>query len=214
MKFANIFIGISTVVVLSVSVNARTIRDFFISDSSNVFELIDPNTRLDLLDYFDEGKLISTRNNLGDGTQLVSVTPNFISINTTKSSNIEMYLLTEGKDSLIILNTTLKLPASEGKISIYNKDWEKIDTKKHFKHPKIADFIKKTATKSQIQSINETVDFPIISYTINPANGNITATQNMAQYMSKDDYAKISPYLTDSISYQLKGKKYTLLKGK
>ncbi|MBR1881739.1 MAG: DUF3256 family protein, partial [Muribaculaceae bacterium] len=53
---------------------ARTVRDFFASEPGDVFMLIQPNMRLDLMDYYDSGQRVFATNNLGNGTQLDTIT--------------------------------------------------------------------------------------------------------------------------------------------
>ena len=59
--------------------------------------------------------------------------------------------------------------------------------------------------KTKKETVLEAIDFPIVSYTINPDKATIIARHGLSEYMSKEDYKKIKPYLQDSINYTLQG---------
>ncbi|MGN0231259.1 MAG: DUF3256 family protein [Muribaculaceae bacterium] len=53
---------------------------------------------------------------------------------------------------------------------------------------------------------------PLISYAINPDTGEITASQNLDEFLSQEEYTKIENYMIKSIRYVWTGKKYKRVK--
>ncbi|MEF9924871.1 MAG: DUF3256 family protein [Muribaculaceae bacterium] len=196
--------------VITVSSNARSIKDIFLNAPDDLFAIIDKETRLDLLDYYNAGSTISIQNNLGDDTQFIKVTDDFLSIQLAESSEIEMKMLCfSKKDTIIVVNSTIKSPTPDGKLSFYTADWKPIDAKKHISIPDMKAFISiPKGSDVEIKDVLNQIDFPLISYSIDPATATITAMQNLEQYMSKEEYKRIANYLIPSIKYTLSGKKY------
>lgn len=208
--FIAIFIAIGAIAALS----ARTIRDFFTGEPDNIFMLLDKSTRLDLLDYYDNGRIVSAKNNLGSDSQLISVTPTHLAIRMASGSTVEMQMLTKGKrDTVIAVISSVTLPAPDSRIEFYSTKWDEIAAEKLFSQPSIADFIRIPAGSKMTESeLLGMIPFPLISYTFNPGNGNIVAHHSLKTFLSSDDYAKIAPCLTDSLVYQPSPLKYKLLK--
>lgn len=211
MKLRRVSLIATTIIAMTSNIQARTIRDFFLSEPSVLLELTDKNTRMDLLDYYDNGRIVTTENTLGNDTELISVNDTLLSIQTSKSGSIDMWLNTTPKDTMIIVNATVKAPAADSKLMFFNKDWKQLEAKKFFTPPTINDYIiiPDKSTKKK-KDIDDMIDISFISYTLNPKTGDITATQNLEEFLSKEDWAKISPYLKKEIKYSLKGDKYLL----
>lgn len=213
MKRVIFITGLLLILFSNVS-NARSIRDFFVNEPHDLFALIDASTRLDLLDYYDTGRIVSSQNNLGDDTQFIKVTDDFLSIQLSESSEVEMRLLFPSKnDTIIVVNSTIKSPVEDSKLEFFDTNWNTLDTKKFITLPLIKSFISiPKEDKTPQNYILDAIDFPLISYSINPENASITASQNMEKYMSKEEYMKIAKYLIPTITYNFEGKKYKLAK--
>lgn len=189
-------------------VDARTIKDFFISEPGEVFNILPQSTRLDMIDYYDAGHKIDVKNSLGGkSTHFNSVNDNHISVQITESNTIDILLLPISKnDSIIVTINTVSLPAKDSQIAIYDTDWNKLDTEKYFKQATIADFVAiPKGDKTKKQTTIGAIDLTLIYYTIAPETNGITAHQSYADYMSNEDYKKVAPYLRDSITYTKKG---------
>jgi hypothetical protein len=197
---------------MTVALDARTIRDFFVSEPDNIFIMLDANSRRDMLDYFDAGKLVATDNGLGGASQLLKVTDKYMSVRISKSSVVEMEMNCSGKDTTIAVISTVQLPALDSRINFYDTGWNRLETKKYIKLPAMGDFALKIAGSEKSDDVIENIKFPIISYAFEPSTGNLIARQNIKDFMSKDDYAKIASSLKDTITYTLKGVKFKLKK--
>ena len=190
--------------------NARTINDFFIDEPGYVLPLLDKRVKMDMIDYEREGIGKDFKNAFGDGTHIISTSDTHISVKVTNSSTVEMILIPCKKDSVILTITTVELPAKDSRVECFNTSWKKIDETKYFKVVTMKDFISiPKGDKTKKETILEAIEFPIISYSLNILQniGTITARHGLKEYMSKEDYEKIAPYLKDSIEIPIKIKK-------
>lgn len=202
-----VYILTSLLLCSAFNANARSIMDFFVSEQGELLSLLPKNTRMDMIDYYNAGRVIEAKNNLGEGTRFNKVTDNYISLQLTKSCTVEMMLIpVSKKDSVIIAIKTLELPAKDSEITFYDTSWQPLATKRYFKPVSMKDFIRiPKGDKTKKETVLEAIDFPIVSYTINPDKATIIARHGLSEYMSKEDYKKIKPYLQDSINYTLQG---------
>lgn len=202
-----IFLILGLLLCIPLNIKARTIKDLFVSEPGRLMPLLSQSTKMDMIDYLEAGRMAEVNNALGKGTHFINVTDNYMSIQMSKSSMVELLLMPiSKKDSVIVAITTIALPAKDSRIEFYTTDWGKYKHNKRFiKEPTMKDFISiPKGDKTKKETILSAIDFPIIQYTINPDNHTIVARHGLEEYMSKEDYKKIKPYLQDSISYTRK----------
>ena len=194
---------------------AKTIRELFADEPDDIFILLSKSTRLDMLDYFDVGKMVTVENSLSAGkkvSHLLKVTDSSIDVAMTKSRT----LLTSAKaDSVIAVVKTYQLPYFDSQISFYDTNWTKLNTSKYFEEPTVKSFIVPGTDKKMVNEILQTVKFSLISYSIEQAdNGAITLTAslNLEGVMVKEDYDRIKDYLSKTVEYRLENMKFKPIK--
>ena len=194
---------------------AKTIRELFADEPDDIFILLPKSTRLDMLDYFDVGKMVKVENSLSSGkkvSRLLKVTDSSIDVAVTQSSQVSMTLLTSAKaDSVIAVVQTYQVPYFDSQISFYDVDWNKLNTSKYFDAPTVKSFILPGTDKKIANDILQSVKFSLISYSIEQAdNGDVTLTAslNLEGVMVKEDYDRIKDYLSKTIVYRLSNLKF------
>ena len=194
---------------------AKTIRELFADEPDDIFILLPKSPRLDMLDYFDVGKMVKVENSLSSGkkvSRLLKVTDSSIDVAVTQSSQVSMTLLTSAKaDSVIAVVQTYQVPYFDSQISFYDVDWNKLNTSKYFDAPTVKSFIQPGTDKKIINDILQSVKFSLISYSIEQAdNGDVTLTAslNLEGVMVKEDYDRIKDYLSKTIVYRLSNLKF------
>lgn len=194
---------------------AKTIRELFADEPDDIFILLPKSTRLDMLDYFDVGKMVKVENSLSSGkkvSRLLKVTDSSIDVAVTQSSQVSMTLLTSATaDSVIAVVQTYQVPYFDSQISFYDVDWNKLNTSKYFDAPTVKSFILPGTDKKIVNDILQSVKFSLISYSIEQAdNGDVTLTAslNLEGVMVKEDYDRIKDYLSKTIVYRLSNLKF------
>ena len=194
---------------------AKTIRELFADEPDDIFILLPKSTRLDMLDYFDVGKMVKVENSLSSGkkvSRLLKVTDSSIDVAVTQSSQVSMTLLTSAKaDSVIAVVQTYQVPYFDSQISFYDVDWNKLNTSKYLDAPTVKSFILPGTDKKIVNDILQSVKFSLISYSIEQAeNGDLTLTAslNLEGVMVKEDYDRIKDYLSKTIVYRLSNLKF------
>ena len=194
---------------------AKTIRELFADEPDDIFILLPKSTRLDMLDYFDVGKMVKVENSLSSGkkvSRLLKVTDSSIDVAVTQSSQVSMTLLTSAKaDSVIAVVQTYQVPYFDSQISFFDVDWNKLNTSKYFDAPTVKSFILPGTDKKIVNDILQSVKFSLISYSIEQAdNGDVTLTAslNLEGVMVKEDYDRIKDYLSKTIVYRLSNLKF------
>lgn len=212
MRIKRILILSSAILCMLTAIQGRTIRDFFASEPGRIFTLLPSNTRLDLLDYFDSGKIVWAQNNLGNGTSLSAVDSTSITVVTSESKTVQLRLLTQGsKDSVIAVIETVHTPVPDSRITFYNTRWERLPDGKKFKKPSLSDFFLSRVSKSQRQSLLETLPFTLVELEFIDG-GRLVARQHLKEFLSKEDFAQFRPHVVDSLVFVVNGTRIKPLK--
>ena len=179
----------------------------FSSAPRQVMPMLDTNTRLDMIDYFNSGMSTPSANNLNGSSVITALSPESVSIKLTDASRCQIAILPAAGDSVIAVITTVATPAPDSKMTLYTGDWSKNITAKSFSKPVLKDWLTPEGRKN-IDEVESLVPFLLISYEYNPDNRTLTLTNNTAQFLSDDIYTIVSPFLLPAITYRWDGKKF------
>ena len=208
-KMRKFFLSVLAAVCVAIIVDARSVRDFFVSEKIDAFNLVEPNRRTEMLAYYDVGRIVPADNNLGGKSALVKVTDNYLAVDMSAASRVEMLMLTSGRDTVIYVVNTVKLPAADSRFTVLNANCEPLSTEKMVKLPEMCDFI--TMPKGAAISAHDVLNdlrFPLISLSIDDSAMILTAKQNLRDFRGKEEYGKIAPYMTDSIEFERSGVRF------
>lgn len=199
-KFLRILLPVVMVVSVSVPIASRTVRDFFLSENGDVFKAMPSNKRSEMLAYYDVGRLMPTTDNFGGSFTLQKVTESYISVKASESSDIQLKMLTSGRDTTLLVINTVKIPAKDSRLRAFDTSWNEVKLTKAVKQAKMEDFIviPKGSKKKKADVLGE-IRFPIISYVADSVTTRIVAHQELKSFMSDDDYKQIEPYLKGEI---------------
>lgn len=197
-------------VAVALPTAARTVRDFFAAEQNGIFMSLTHDDRLDMLDYYEAGQNMPITNNFGGTTSIDTLSANYMKLRTSASSHVELLMATSKRDTVLYVVQTVLLPAADSHVVAYDTEWNELNTSKHFKMPSLDDFIvipkgDKTHKKADLATM---VKMPSMECNIDPATGRMTITPTVQGTMTREDYDILRPYLTDSITFELKGTKY------
>lgn len=185
---------------------ADSVRQFFISEPGEVFELITQGVRAAMVTMAEDGQKIESDNLQGGKVKIDSLSQNYMKVRCSEVKQVELKLLTKGTaDTVIAVVETFRLPAADSRISFYNTKWQPIPLEKCLKGgmPGIAAFVKKGTPSQVVEMITRTVAFPLIELTFGEGDSRLVATHQLQAFLSREDYAKVQPYLQESITYDI-----------
>lgn len=205
------------IVCFALTGEAKTIRELFADEPDDIFMILPKSTRLDMLDYYDVGRMVTMESNMASNkkeSRLLKVSDSQIDVALTGASQVSMTLLTENSDSIIAVVQTYQLPYFDSQISFFDTNWNRLSTKKYFTEPTVKSFIIKGADKAKVNEILSLVKFALISYQIEQTDGvtTLTASLNLEGVMVKEDYDQIKDYLTKTVVFRLEKLKFKPIK--
>lgn len=206
------FIVILLSLIMAVGVEARTVRDVFASEPGEVFMLLPRTTRLDLLDYYDNNQKVFAKNNLGEGTQLVTVEDNFIEIRMSATRTVQLLMVPSKKDTLVAVIETFETPVKDSHIKFYDAQWNTV-VNKQFKMPTLLDFLRKGVDKKTAAAQLQDLPFALIELAFEgDQHTTLVARHGLKKFLVAQEYAPYEKILEPALTYYLKGFQWKLSK--
>lgn len=189
---------------------AITATEAFTTAPNTVFPLLEKNTRLDMVDYFNSGLASASSNKLDGKTSITLLSDSDIRFTMSSSSAYQIAILPSKDGDIIALIETVATPAPDSNISFYTAEWSSID-KPLFNEPGVSDWL--TADGRDNSSMVESlVPFMLVSYNYDPATKSLILRNNVKQFLGEEMYLMIDGYLCDTLVYTWNGKRFELKK--
>lgn len=186
-----------------------TATEAFTSAPVKVFPLLDPSTRMDMVDYFNSGMSRTSTNNLNGQSAVTALSPNSLSVKMTDSSTAQIIVLPADKNQVVAVISTVAAPGLDSSISFFDPDWNQLEAAGYFTRPTLDDWLTPEG-KANKADVEAQVPFILASYNYDPATGKLLIVNNLNRFLDEDIYDIISPYLRPTLSYSWNGKKFTL----
>lgn len=177
---------------------------------SSVLPLLDRNTRLDMIDYFNSGSAKASKNSMQGQSRITDLSPMSLSASLTGSSDCQLALLPMRGDTAIVYIETVRLPASDSRVKVYDRNWKPMASKL-FVQPTVADWLTKDGEKNSA-TVNALVPFMLASAKYAPETQTLTLSNRLADFLSPDIYEQVSPYLLPELTYRWDSSRFTRVK--
>lgn len=209
MKLSRIF-AVATMLLLGAGAAFAqlTASKAFADAPQNVFPLLDHNTKLDMIDYFNSGMSTASKNAMDGKSRITAITPAKVDISMTDASTYELALLpTADGDTVIALITTVATPAPDSQMTLFSKDWSANLTASFYSKPGMADWLTEEG-KANPDEVEGIVPFLLVSYTYNPDTKQLTLTNNTGKFVSPELFEMVEPSLKKTMAFGWNGKKF------
>jgi hypothetical protein len=157
--------------------------------------------RKDLVDLYGSGKEARLKNIMEGYSRLMKLTSDYLLLQTTERSFVEMKLLPLVNNTYIIcMVTTINAPAPDSRINFYTTEWAPLAVSDLIT-PVSADwFIKEDADKDSdaYKDAMAHLDMDLIKYQLSPDNQTLEAHYTTPSYLSAEERASITPFLKDT----------------
>lgn len=179
-----------------------------------VLGLIAPNTRLDMIDYYQAGIDRESDNTAGGQCKITDLQDYSITFTGGNGIEYQMFVINPTSSTpLIGLIQTLDTPIPDSAITIYRTDWDIVPASGNNalgREPSFESWIMPSHIRD-ISTISKYIPFVLAKLTYDPTSATITATNNMDSYFSPKDTPEALSKLKDSITYKWQQKAQAFL---
>ena len=185
----------------ALGVKAQEMDALFISIPDQNIPQLENAWRKDLVDLYKSGKDATLKNAMNGSSSLKKVTSDYLLLQATERSSIEMKLLPlVNNTNVICMIRTVNGPVADSQIEFFTTDWQPLAVSDLFT-PVDADwFIKDDTDKNSnaFQDAASRLDMDLIQYTLSPDNLTLTATYTTPLYLSREDRKAVIPFIKES----------------
>ncbi len=188
-----------------------TAREAFTYLDIPALELLKRTTRLDMLDYLDADSIYKATNAMGGLSWIEKCTPDYMKVQLTPVSTLELKLLQTKKDGVVTMAVYTvgdESQAEDSQITFTDEKLHPIDASKFFRAPKLEEFFDiPKGSQTTMKEIKEMIPFPTVAYSASPESNDLTARLTVEKFMNLDDWNIVKLFLKPSIQVRLKGLK-------
>lgn len=183
---------------------AQGMRQLFLDAPDEVFPLLTRNNRADCADYLDAGMEAVVENRLGGACRMKTLTDDFICVEPSYASSVQVKRLLAGGDTLLCVVKSVKAEAVDSRIEFYDARWNRIVSDHFFKAPAIREFFLSADSAARYA---DRCDIYLVRLSLSQHDDTLTAEYTMPDYMNGDDAALIRPLLR-KVVYRWDGKRF------
>lgn len=157
--------------------------------------------RKDLIDLFNSGKEARLKNTMNGFSTLKNLTSDYLLLQVTDRSTIEMKLLPLVNNTKVIcMVKTVDGPVPDSRIEFYSTEWEPLDASDLFTPVSPDWFIKEDTDKSSnaFMDADSRLDMDLIQYKLSPDNLTLSASYTTPLYLSREDRKMVTPFIKES----------------
>ena len=104
---------------------SQSIAVYFEVIPEHILMQLDPNRRKDMIDMFQAGRPATAKTRFGGTAEVIALTDNYLKIELSKSSMVEMAMLGDTAHYIGVIRTVCA-PACDSEIEFYTTTWEPI----------------------------------------------------------------------------------------
>lgn len=192
----------SLFILLTIStVNAQNVTSFFISMPDDYIPQLEEAWRKDLVDLFQSGKTATLDNTMGGKSTLEKLTADYLLLQYTERSTLEIKLLPLINDTyLACVITTVKAPVTDSRVEFFTLEWKPLDAADLLTAVSPDWYIKEDTNRNSDDFLDAVsyLDMHLIRYQLNVEDRTLTAIYTTPDYLNKQDRDKVSLFLKEN----------------
>ena len=185
MKLKKVYISF-LILFLAAPVVAQNIRDVFKQMPDSMFPYITNTNRLDFIDFKDANMKAEVNNSLGGKSEMKVLTDNYIEMELSSVSNLQIRLLPKDSTKVICMVTTFFGPEADSKVQFFSLNWKPLDIKSAV--PSFDDFFVKpdSINTERFVQLKKMVE-PVMYYVILSSKDNTITYSLSLPLLNKED---------------------------
>ena len=177
---------------------AQEMKDVFVNMPDQYIPQLESAWRKDLIDLYTSGKTARLQNTMDGYSRLDSLTDDYLLLQVTERSSVEMKMLPLVNNTYVIcMVTTISGPVSDSRIDFYSTDWKPLPTADLFTPVSLVWFLNEDVDCNAYDDAKARLDMDLITYKLSPDKPTLTASYTTPSYLDKKAKEKVLSVLKD-----------------
>jgi len=177
---------------------AQNMKSVFIAMPDSITPLLSQVNKEDCVDFLDSNMKAEVTNRFGGKTEMKVLTDDYVLMQTTPGSTLEMKLLPVNDSTKVVcMVKTVCASACDSEIRFYASDWSKEFSKDDFlQQPDVETFyLPQDSVTEEYTLIRKKADMHLMKVSLSKDDVSLTFIYTTPEYMNKEDKEKLLPYL-------------------
>ena len=196
----------------ALSVMAQNMKSVFVSMPDSITPLLTQVNKEDCIDFLDSGMKAEVTNRFGNKAEMKVLTDDYVLMQTTASSTLEMKLLPVNDTTQVIcMVRTVCASACDSEIRFYASDWSKeLPASEYFQRPDAGRFyVVPDSLSDEYVLIRKKADMHLMKAVLSKDDTSLSFQHTTPGYLSREDREKLLPYLRkETVVLQWKNGKF------
>ncbi len=176
----------------------KDMKTLFRAIPDSITPLLTEVNRADFIDFLDSNMKAEVKNRFGRPSELKKLTDNYLFLQTTDRSSLEMKLLPMNDSvQVICVVKTVCAPVCDSNIRFYDEAWKELSADEFITLPQADAFYLSADTLDAVAfaDVRRKADMDLMKANLSPDAATLTFIYTTPEYMNKDDREKLVPYL-------------------
>jgi hypothetical protein len=180
----------------------QRMEGLFIKMPSDIILQLEEAWRKDLVELYKSGKTATLENTMQGRSDLLKLTDDYLLLQSSAHSLLEMKLLPLVNNTHIIcMITTVSAPVADSRVRFYTTEWNPIPSEEIYT-PVTADWFRKEETNPSSSTACEEakalLNIFLVKYSLNEEDFSLTAEYTTPLYLDDESRSKIAPLLKET----------------
>lgn len=147
-----------------IHIGAQDMRTLLVAMPDSILPLLTKNNRMDCVDFVDSKMKAEVKNRLGEVSELKVLTKDYLLLQMTSQSTVEMKLLSVNDSAKVVcVVRTVCAPVCDSAVEFYDISWKRLKTADYIACPPVDSFFRNPAqTDLPYQLLREKADVDLI----------------------------------------------------
>lgn len=174
----------------------------FVEAPRRVFPTVDRSTRLDMIDYFEAGSDKASKNQFEGECRITAMNADQLTFESSPSTSHTLTLLPRHRsDTVIMVVTTMELPARDSHVKFYTTSWQPAE-QGLFMVPNLNDWVPDAKARQQVAG---QIPMTIASASYDIGAQTLTVTNNLSDFLPDEVTNLVTPNMAKKITYRWNG---------
>ncbi len=186
---------------------AVPIDTLFAKMPDRLLPVLDWDNRLDCLDLYNSKMRAEVTNVFGERSRLVAKTEDYLRVDLSASSRMELKVLPHGADTIVGLIHTVLTPAADSRIDFFTPDWKPLDSV-YVRMPESGCFWKRpdSMTAERYDELRSGAGIPWVEASFSPEGDTLTMCLSLDNVRS--DWREDMERCMQKVAYRWNGSRF------
>ncbi len=197
----NILFSFLLILLVFSPIKAQDMSALFTAMPDEYIPYLESAWRKDLVELYVSGKPATLKNTMNGTSVIQKMTDNYLFLQSSERSTLEMKLLPLiNKTNIICMVTTVSAPVPDSRIAFFTTEWHPLKAE-DLLTPVTGDWFLKPDVDTTSDAYKDAIsrlDMELIQYRLNPDDLTLTATYTTPLYLGTEEREKVTPYLKET----------------